>query len=391
MNRWAAALLALALWALSALPARADGPNAIAGRVVNRTPGGGSVAGLEVALMAFGATGAPQEGRTARTDAQGAFRFEGLSDAAAYAVAVRYGGAEYAQQDIRLGPGETTKEVDISVYEPTEDGQSLRAELAHTVIEIDPESRALLMLEYTVLANSGDKTYVGTALQEKGTAPAPGEKRQTLRFSLPAGATQFRVNEGLPAEALVERAGGFADTRPFPPGKREVIYSYALSYQAASYAFSRLLDYPTDRLNFLVADFGGEVQSGQLTPPRAAEMAGRRYWQLTGQGLSAGTALEVAFAGLPQPQGGARSPAGNFQLVGLGLLAAVLALALAYPWLRRRGALAPAAGPSAPEGEKEALVGALAELDERHEAGEIAEEEYQKQRRALKERLRERW
>lgn len=378
---WGTALALLLLLAVTP-PSWAAG--VISGRLVNKTPGGQPVEGVEVALAPEGSGEGQETGRT-RTDRQGRFRFEGVPPGAdlRYRVTVRYQGAEYTEGSVSPGADGVTNLV-IPVWDGTADASKIEVARHHLIIEALPDG--LKVQEFMVVRNLGDRTFVGSR-------PVSGDRRATLQFTLPRGYGAVEYREGLMECCIVPTEEGFVDTMDVKPGNREVTFAYHLKPSADRYALSRRLDYSTDEVDLLIAPDTVKVSSESLTDRGPISGQGQQYLRWGGTRLQGGTVLAAELAGLPGPR---------FQwkwLVYLGV-AALIGGGLAYPFIRRRrpsASLAPA--PAAPIGpapsrlelelRKAELVAGLATLDERYEAGRISEAEYQRVRALKKATLAE--
>ena len=380
-------IAALALAFSLVLPAAAEPPGALEGRVVNATKGGILPAALEVTLRSSNPEAGPDQRTTA--DREGRFRFAGLTAAApvSYTVSASYSGVEYKSPGVAFGPGEELKQVDLPVYETTEDGSGIQTDLAHIVIEMDPGAQTLVVSEFQVLSNGGDRTYLGP--------PSSGpETRTSARFPLPQDAVHLQplANLGGGDLAALPQGPGFADTAPFLPGKREAAFSYMLDYMDQNYTFLKPLAYPTSRINVLVSDIGAQIGAPGLANQRTLDIEGKKFLLLSGEGLKQGQTLEVQLTGLPLAQGEAKGAADNLKLAAVGLPVVALGLALVFFLMRsRRPQMQPAPVAVAIDDEKVQLIQALAELDDTYEAGRIAEPEYQRLRAQKKHRLAELW
>lgn len=351
----------------------------ISGRLVNKTPGGQSVAGVEVVHgLEEGAQG-KEEHRTS-TDQQGRFRFDDVLSGAGlpYRLTIRYQGAEYtASAPTAEGAG---KDLVIPVWDGTPDASKIRVTRHHLIAESVPEG--VKVQEFLVVQNEGDRTFIGSK-------EVPGNRRATLEFTLPQGFTQVRYEDGLMECCIVPAEQGFVDTMDVKPGTREIMFSYQLSPNADSYRLLRRLDYATGEVDLFVAPVNLKVSSENLTYGEKISGQDREYLRFSGRRLDRGALLAVDLAGLP------RSSVAWKWLV----YAAVVLLiggGFVYPLARRKkqavGApAAPASGLSKLELEvrKEELVAALASLDERFEAGLIREADYHKLRTEKKAMLGE--
>lgn len=368
---------ALAGLLLLAVAQPAWGQGIIAGRLVNRTPGGQSVEGVEVVLAREEGAGEQAERRT-RTGQQGRFRFEGVPADAnlRYRLTIRYQGAEYTA----VSPaGDGTKDLVIPVWDGSSDPGRLRVARHHIVVEA--VEGALRIQEVMVVRNEGDRTFVGGR-------PVSGDRRATLQFTLPPGFAELRYEDGLMECCVVPAEHGFVDTMDVKPGVREVTFAYQIRPGGDAHALQRPVDYPTGEVDVFVTPAILQVSATRLTDRGTVSGQGKEYRRWGSAGLERGALLTLNLAGLPRP-------GFPWKWVAYAAVAAILAVGLAYPMIRcrRKPAARRAAAGSPPRLDLELrrveLVAALAALDEWHEAGQVPEAEYQQRRVARKATLAE--
>lgn len=386
MRRFLVILAALLALLLGTIHAQGRELGSIQGRVVNGSAGGGSLAGLEVTLEGIGPDGTELPPRKALIESDGSFAFAGLplGEGYTYRVRLSYTDVVYTSPEVRLRPDAPTTSLELTVYEPTTSDSALKGTIDHLVLDFDPATHTLWVLEYLVIENTGDTTFVGSA------APDQQGLRATLRFLLPPGVEQVELLRGVTPEQTIPWEGGFADTSPLPPGSREVVFSYTLPYESERYTLQKTLAYPTDKVAVLVPDVGVNVHSDALPNVSTTDVEGQSYLLLSGEGLTSDTVVEIALKGLPMSVASGGSSPNRSLVIGVGI-AMAFALGGAVFYARRRLAAQPV--PAAPSGEREkaSLLAALADLDQRYEAGQISQEEYQREREATKERLRNLW
>jgi hypothetical protein len=259
----------------------------IDGQVINGTEGGGSVAEIEVTLITY-IDDAVAESGTVMTDQEGRFRFDNVAVEHAYLVSAEYMGVDY-YYPVTFEPGEATAYVEVWVCDATTSDEAIRVGLAHVIITLEGEG--LLVTEVLWLVNDGDRTYVGT---EGG-----------LVFSLPGGAAGFEAPpEMMPDyQFLDDNTVGYLV--PFPPGERQLIYSYRLAGPDSDEMIVPLeINYPTDDFELLVAGEGIEVATDELAPaePLITD-AGERFLHFWGDNLPRDTVIHLSFSQLPTDSG----------------------------------------------------------------------------------------
>jgi hypothetical protein len=377
-----------------------EGKGVITGQVQNGTEGGKAAPHVKLLLHIF-KEGQEQETRQAETDESGHFRFEGLETGKGYSYGVeaRYAGLSYPGPLTTFEEGEKTLSLSITVYETTASDEEIAIERAHIVIDF--KVGKLRIAEIHILANQGDRTYVGVEETEKGLP-------LTLRFHLPAGAENLNFQDERPGRFQILE-DGFADTWPLLPGTspNPLLFSYEIGYETGDFTLPFQADYPMANVSFLVAAVGEEVESQQLTFKGETEAGGKNYLHFYGQNLTQGETVTLAFSNLslqadsitetdresaprPEPKTGPK--------VALWAAIGVAALVLFGGALfLRRTDVPPDFEDQAPErededgedleAERERLIQTMARLDDDFESGRIEEEDYRKERKARKELL----
>ncbi len=388
-----------ALIGLMVMPVAADAAS-ITGRLINKTPKGKSVEGVEVQVTLY--RNNQEAGKTpTTTDRAGRFQFQDLSakPGETYAVTARYQGAEYTSERLVPENGGATRIVEIPVYDATTDASQLSVKVHHVVFAVaDGSMRAE---EVLLVRNAGDKAYIGAK-------EVSGGRRATLQFTLPAGAREVKYGEGLMECCVVPGEQGFVDTMDVKPGERQVAYSYALTLTGGRLQFIRPVDYPTEATEVFVPEGAAQVAAEGLKGAGVVSGQDRRFQRFTGTGLlEAPAAIALTLENLPAVGGRWRPYA--YASVGMLLLAGV-----AYPMVRRHRGVpqvpsretrspAPGGGVATPHRitiagslcatelalRKVELVAALAELEAGHEAGRIPVKEYRRLRQEKRKALRD--
>jgi hypothetical protein len=267
------------------LSAQDSEEGSIDGQVVNETEGGGSVAGLDVSLIGQ-IEGEAREILTDQTDSEGKFRFRGISVAENYWISVWYMQIEYRYR-IEFSDSETEKSVEIPVCDTTTDDQAIRVYLSHIILRA--EDGYFSVTEVIWLLNEGDKTYVGSG------ETSFGEIQGTLVFTLPEGATEIGVPEEYVEDYFTVDNTTIANTLVFPPGEKELVFSYNLdSPDSGELVIELFADYPTDIIHVMVQGEDIEVASTSLTPTDPVVMEdGGQFLHFTGDSLSRGDTVDI--------------------------------------------------------------------------------------------------
>ena len=379
----AAVAFASCLWLLAS--AQAAGPGGtITGTLADKTPGAPLQSGGKAYLYKLVDGQDPQQAGQADLGANGQFRFDALNTASAYEVGIQYESAPYFSDKLTFGPGETSRAVSIDVYETTNDDKLLS--LAGTSLLIDPDEKTheLSILELDSFVVDGQRTFL------PDTTPRNGGPPPLLRFSLPQNATDLAPGQGISPHDVIQVGGGFGALTPLTPGRHDLGFTYRSAYQTSSTSFTKDVIYPTKALRVLMPVGSGSVDSPQLSRQAVQTIGGKQYQMLAASDLQPGAKIELRFSSLPgiNPFSELAQPsnlpwlAGILGLVVLGLLG----------WYVRDRLRAPVPAVALDrqqlETERRELLIALARLDDRHDEGKVAEDDYRAQRDVQKAELR---
>lgn len=411
-ERWAVLVAFSALFTMLGLfgpraGAAAASTGAIDGQLVVKS-GTAPASGVQVRLQ-IGAGGASPEERRVTTGADGAFRFDNvpLLASAVYLVHVTFDGGAYFRE-VTFQPDATTATTGpIDVYAATKDDASVSfARLRMLVTMVG--ANGLQIVETGAFVNPGPSAYIGS-----GAVPAGA----SLRFQVPLGAISVAVATGLNRNTLVDAPGGFATLEAIVPGEHPFAYTYDMAASSSSLPIARNFVYRTELFQLYVPT-AVSVSSPLLQDSGVSTLAnGQRFRIYTARNLPAGATLTATVSNLPSGAGVVNplypAMAVFVLLIGVGLL-------VAYG-RRSRPALM---GPAAPDGarapalvtrpdqrggmpsskpaaevpghisasgeliaRRRQLLLDLAELDDRHTAGELADDVYQQLRNDRKREL----
>ena len=347
-------------------------PGTIRGVVTNGTPGGLVPGGIEGLLSGFDEDQETyQQSTTVADDGTYVFTDVPAVEGRIYGVTVAYGGVLYYSEGKYLMEDGTAPDLSVTVYETTTDTAALSIERLHVLFDFSVADQ-VQVIELWVVSNLGDRTIVA--------APSRG----IIGVSLPEGATELAFEDGSIGDRYIQTADGFADTEPVLPGTAtsQSIFSYWLPYDG-SLTFLRPSDHPINAVVVLLPQTGVTAQGAGLQDLGTQQMSGQAVHAYEGGAFPAGQTLEIELTGQPQEvlstAGGGRT---NIA-VGLGVLAVLLIIAGVW-WFR------PHVRPSRGEDTTEALLDAIADLDDALDGGRIDAAEHREWREALKQQLRDR-
>ena len=376
-----AVLLSMAVFLLVlAAPAYGQEGGLIAGRVINGTTDGTTVEGVPVSLHILG-NGEVPDVLAVITDSNGRFVLEEPPESAdGYMLVATYQDVDYS---VEVAVGDDLSDVALTVYEPTSSLENVAVSMNSVlVVGIDSEARRLSVMELVLVENTGDRIFV-TNINEGGPM-------NLLRFPLPPNAINLLVQTELPQGEVIQVDTGFAITAAVPPGEYSMAFTYTAPYTERRLDFSRQFLQGVGSFRFLVPEGIGSVTGPTLESIGITEIGETTFQVLHAENIARGDSVTVALGDLAGPSVSRRimdqlrSPAWSTVvavalIVALGVLV-VLGVIRARTWR----------GSSTSEDvldDREALVRAVAALDDRYDMGEVEEEEYREQRQVLKARL----
>jgi hypothetical protein len=376
----------------------------IEGRVLNLTVSeeGAPLADAPVLLQRHDWTSMEDISETYReegaTDEEGRFAFRDLeyNHHTFFTVAAEYQGVRYLTDPIvppaspearDEGEGKDTPEEEdlvLTVYDTKEGAPQLHAHVRHVFAGV--EGGMVQVSDMTALMNPERYTFPG-----HGAEP-------TLRLTLPEGAAQIAVREGLVGAHVSENI--VESHTPIRPGMLDVVASYIVP---RSKELVIPIEFPTQALSVFVTGEGVRPSGPGLSEAEEVEFEGVKYMHVQAQNLAPGQPLVVRLEArwTPEKKLRAGALAGAVIIALAGIAWTLLRMRKASPGARSGEAAAVAAPSEAPPpsaplpdaslppagNEKDALLEALADLDERREKGEISPEAHARERAALKERL----
>jgi hypothetical protein len=276
--------LVLAVAALAALPEVALALT-IQGRVLRgeeRAPAQGIPVSLHIVK---GEEELP--GKTATSDASGAFRFDGIGEGPglSYYVSTEYEGAYYTEGPLAVA-GEKVAQ-DLVIYEVGRDMASVRVTNHHVVVERNPDH--LHVTEILIFQNDGNTAYLGTGLDHAGNAG--------VRLGLPASVENFEPGVGGDAQTVRVQGRDLASLRPIPPGTRPFSFSYHVPLSGRM-DLSHRLYFPTDKAVVLLSDPSLKLESkGSLRYSGPREQGGKKFEVYEASMLPVGAEISMRIQG----------------------------------------------------------------------------------------------
>jgi hypothetical protein len=259
------------------------GPGVIRGRIVHATDPA-AAAGLPVVLYSRGTAGTPGL-REAVADEKGAFEFGNLSTAPGIVYLIVTQSREVVfSASLRFAEGETEREVELRVSDPSPDASAVVA--GETLIRIDRSCTHLRVSESHQLRNPGERVIFVPEAARESSPPIS-------RIPLPEGAAQFEPGlEGL-EHRLTQESASVSFWGPLYPGEQTLEFNYALS--AAEGRLTLRREFPRGAEQVRVTAHPDRVTAG-------------------GPGLRPGPELTIEGSSLRTLESGAVAPGGALEL-----------------------------------------------------------------------------
>lgn len=365
------------------------------GRIVNGTPEGTVPPDLTVMVHAWDATGSEQLSLSGVANEDGTFEFADvpLVSGWTYAVMALYQDVAYFSTPFQGSAEEVPEQLEVSIYEATDDPSAIRIERMHVFFDVVQEG--VRIAEVYIVSNTGDRTVRDAVTLDDGTTA-------TLLFPLPPGASEVEFNAQVEGE-FVRQPGGFADRSPIVPGRavRQVLVSYLLPY-SPNMVYRHTPRYPIKGITALVPSAVGiELRSDALVfAGQQTTSDGVSIDVYTGDNLEPGQELAITLAGTANIRVGnttgqvtsARARTFPWDVI-LGGVILVGTLAGVGVWWTRRSRPNSSPDRGAFDVDEnldrfDEVITAIARLDDAHARGEIPDHEYHQQRERLWQKAR---
>ncbi len=182
-------------------------------------------------------------------------------------------------------------------------------------------------------------------------------------------------------------------TNPVPPGEHELLMTFLVEYEGDSLSYPLRLPYGADQVRLMLPEGDGDITGLGFGPAEGAIVVDEAYSVVNGENYPRDSQLDVVFSSLPTPSLVERTQSffdGRGYIIVIGWVAAVGMLGLlvyAFFFAKRKGLAYESALPGEyreyEDLSRGEIVEAIAELDDRHDRGEIEDGEYNDRRATL--------
>jgi hypothetical protein len=266
--------------------AAAEPEGVIAGTVVNASRESRPADAAPVVLQVY-AEGQFVPFRETAADAQGKFRFQNLPVGGdyLYLVGASRDGVFHPGPRLQILADRPSADVALKVYDAVASPNPLV--IRRQEILLCPEPGVLRVTESLLVENPTDKCFVG-----EGSEPV------TLRLSIPPDFERTTFEQEFYGRRFSLAKGALVTGIPWPPGQREIRFTYVLRNSKNYYRWQRPLDLPCEQVRVGVRAANSEQVACNL-PPGAAGASGEAVFESTGSILPAGQVLRVDLGALP--------------------------------------------------------------------------------------------
>ena len=240
----------------------------LAGRVVHPERPEGA-AGVEVVLYALSRS--HQAGlRRSKTGPDGRFRFEGISGEpeVVYLVGASYQEIPFLGERVTFAAGESEREVEISISEPSEDASQV--ELVQSSVRVEWLGDRIGLSEVHRLRNRGDRVFHVLSARRAG-------RRAPLHARLPRDATDFTMPFGTLPEGAVRDGDDFRFWGPIYPGEQEISFRYEVPVRAGLNLLEKRFPTAAGRVRVFGREGGLLESASDLAPGPAVEEESIRF------------------------------------------------------------------------------------------------------------------
>ena len=299
------------------------------------------------------------------SDANGKFSFELTGEPSAEVpmmLSAEYKDVPYRSDRVT----DLAAPVEIAVYESTESDAAIQMISHHLIVDAAAKQATQIL----IFQNTGNRTF------KTGTGHGHG-----IEVPLPVGVTN--VQSEIPG--VHAHGPTLVDSRPVTPGRMQLAFTTPIP---ANGQFKQILKYPTPSIDAFItpADFG--VAESTMSDLGSVNMGERQFRRLISENVPAGGHVSFRLAFAPTAESGSGTDGFDGEGKGpwaLGGIAVGALLALAYLKMGSKGTVSIESGDElGPEIRRAALIEQIANLDDRLESGDLAKEEHEKRRDALK-------
>jgi hypothetical protein len=337
----------------------------IEGRIIHPTRSEAS-AGLTVLLNGLLREGDTFQSSTV-TGEGGHFSFRGLPPQGFYALGTTYDGVKFSGGTVVFEEGKPqTHSLMFHIYDRTSAPGGTRLERVRFAVA--REGGRYLVQQQVVINNPELEVIV---VDEKSPP--------LLLVGLASGHGEVRARLGPLPDGTRVRNGTAEIRGPVFPGERTYTFAYDLPDSGAALETELPVAEPLPELELVIRDFGIRVDAGTLHPARPVREGDSIYLRYVGFDLAADTRIPLRVLPLAPPT----TPPPWLQGLLLLLVGGGLLLVVIRP-IDQGVPVEAASGQTATDGEREAIIASLRDLEFDFETGKLSAEDRDRLREELR-------
>jgi hypothetical protein len=323
------------------------------------------MAGFDIEVQKFSGANLLDTVQT-QTDEKGRFDFQDLETDPNFAYYLRavYKEIGYSSEAIVLDADNSSKSINLKVYEKSDDPSKVLIINYHIIIRREPVG--LEVQEILSVRNGEPYTYVGIG-------------GSTLEVTLPEEAENFSLGSGYEwiDYSILDNTVKFSV--PVDPDEVSIVYYYDLKVDEQSYEFTRKMDYYAEKLDIILVVPGAGMRSEQLDIGQPFTIEGQVYDHLFGENLKQDSSLNLIIEKLPVM-------GINFLKAGLlaGFAFVISAVLIFISVFVKHNLRAELGGDEHLPVRKEVLIKEIAALDDDFDKGAVKEDAYKSEREKKK-------
>ncbi len=359
-------------------PATGVSTGSVYGSIENGTEGADLPHGLMVTCIAFDGNQLVFE-EEIPVDADGRFEVQDLEivPGRIFGALTEYQGVQYFNTAGHMLEDNLSLELPLTVFETTTDDSLIVIDRLHLILDYSIEG-VVEVSELLLMANTGDRTIAGQ------------DGSNDIRVTLPEGFSNLYFADSPELMRFTEDADGFVMHEAFIPGEAvEIYFSFTLPYER-SLDYQQPVDYPVEAIVILKTQGPPSISGEGLSEVGARDMGGLVMESYRMDPLEQGETLELRLSGRHPAQTDSSSTT-NLIVGGTALGLTLIALFFIWwKWSQGQESTVDYDDKTAPEEprDSEALMRAIAALDDKFEAGEVTETVYKERREELKRTLK---
>jgi hypothetical protein len=233
-------------------------------------------------------------------------------------VRITHGGVEYTGTSDPMDPSLPNAELQIPVYEATDEQPAWQIKMRHVMVE--PTEGGLQVMDMIAIENPSDRAWIGT--------PTSDGKRATFSIDLPAGAEQIQLVGG--AHDCCNKIEGtkVTNTMPLVPGQTQLRIVYGLPATNGKADITVVAPAPTSHLMVMLPDDGTTVIGEGLQAGGSTSMGKGKTRFYKAAGVPAGQQLKLTVSGITAPSAKKVSSVGGGSTQAAQLVAGAGALVI---------------------------------------------------------------